>query len=119
MVCGPDGFMVLLPLNTPSLHNAVHGWVSGLLSVTSDGRFVFGTMGQSTSPNDPVFFLHHSNIDRIWTEWQRLHGIPSYQPTSGHPGNDIDSLLMPFHEAGIRVTPRQLEDSASLGYVYE
>ncbi|QRN97960.1 tyrosinase family protein [Archangium violaceum] len=119
MVCAPDGFMVLLPLNTPTMHNVVHGWVSGLLSVTSDGRYVFGTMGLSTSPNDPVFFLHHANVDRIWDQWQHLHGIPSYLPVSGHPGNDIDSMLMPFHEAGIMVTPRDLEDSFALGYRYE
>ncbi|KAK3360539.1 putative tyrosinase [Lasiosphaeria hispida] len=23
------------------------------------------------SPNDPVFFLHHTNIDRLWWTWQR------------------------------------------------
>lgn len=119
MVCGSDGFMVLQPLNPPNLHNTVHGWVCGLLSVTSDGRFVFGTMGLATSPNDPVFFLHHANIDRIWDQWQHLHGVPSYLPVSGHPGNDIDSLLMPFQEVGLLVTPRQLEDSAALGYRYE
>lgn len=22
------------------------------------------------SPNDPVFFLHHANLDRIWRKWQ-------------------------------------------------
>lgn len=22
------------------------------------------------SPSDPAFFLHHSNIDRVWTLWQ-------------------------------------------------
>ncbi|WP_257462560.1 tyrosinase family protein [Archangium lipolyticum] len=119
MVCASDGFMVLLPLNTPTMHNVVHGWVGGLLSVTSDGRYVFGTMGLSTSPNDPVFFLHHANVDRIWDRWQRLHGTPSYLPVSGHPGNDIDSMLMPFHEAGLMVTPRDLEDTSALGYRYE
>lgn len=25
-----------------------------------------------TAPNDPIFWLHHSNIDRIWCEWQEL-----------------------------------------------
>jgi hypothetical protein len=24
-----------------------------------------------TSPDDPVFSLHHCNIDRIWAQWRR------------------------------------------------
>ncbi|KAG4440811.1 hypothetical protein IFR05_003683 [Cadophora sp. M221] len=30
-----------------------------------------GDMGPSTSPNDPIFFLHHTQIDRLWYLWQR------------------------------------------------
>jgi tyrosinase len=25
------------------------------------------------SPSDPVFMLHHGNIDRMWTIWQKAH----------------------------------------------
>jgi len=119
MVCGPDGFMFPLPLNPPTMHNTVHGWVGGLLGVSPDGRPVYGTMLLSTSPNDPVFFLHHSNIDRLWAQWQSRHGIHSYQPVSGVPGNNVDDMLMPFHELGLMVTPGDMEDSAALGYRYE
>lgn len=31
---------------------------------------VGGTMNSSSSPADPLFWLHHANIDRIWAEWQ-------------------------------------------------
>lgn len=27
---------------------------------------LFGDMGPSTSPNEPLFFLHHANVDRAW-----------------------------------------------------
>ncbi|MGC1307099.1 MAG: tyrosinase family protein [Phormidesmis sp.] len=44
-----------------SMHNGVHGWVSGTMV---DIQF---------SPGDPVFWLHHCNIDRIWALWQIRH----------------------------------------------
>ncbi|GFP57656.1 hypothetical protein ACSS6W_009960 [Trichoderma asperelloides] len=31
---------------------------------------IFGDMGPATSPNEPLFFLHHGNIDRAWAKWQ-------------------------------------------------
>jgi tyrosinase len=35
--------------------------------LTGDGT---GHMGSGMSPLDPIFWLHHCNIDRIWAEWQ-------------------------------------------------
>jgi tyrosinase len=29
-----------------------------------------GDMLMMTSPNDPIFFLHHAQVDRLWTIWQ-------------------------------------------------
>jgi len=49
------------------LHNLVHVWVAG-------------DMSPATSPNDPVFYLNHCNVDRIWAAWQAGHGS-GYQPT--------------------------------------
>lgn len=53
-------------------HNQVHSWVGG-------------DMEMMTSPNDPVFFLHHANIDRIWTAWQTCHGFQTYSPDCSAP----------------------------------
>jgi tyrosinase len=58
----------------PGLHNLVHGWVGGTeIAIRPSGeryRKYRGTMVLGVSPSDPIFFLHHSNIDRIWADWQ-------------------------------------------------
>lgn len=27
-------------------------------------------MATAHSPSDPLFFLHHANVDRLWAEWE-------------------------------------------------
>ena len=58
-----------LRLRSEDIHNLVHHWVGG-------------NMLRMTSPNDPVFFMHHDAIDRMWSIWQRkvaASGTPFYQ----------------------------------------
>ena len=33
-------------------------------------RFIGGHMSGGFSPNDPAFWLHHANVDRLWAQWQ-------------------------------------------------
>ena len=51
-------------------HGGVHVAVGGTT----------GQMGGTNSPADPVFWLHHSNIDRIWAQWQQGH--PNQNPSN-------------------------------------
>lgn len=44
------------------LENEPHGAIHNALG---------GDMGPSTSPNDPLFMAHHSQIDRLWWLWQQ------------------------------------------------
>jgi tyrosinase len=84
---------------SPGLHNAVHVWVGG-------------HMGQQDSPNDPVFFLHHCNIDRLWSQWQARWGFDTsrYLPGGGTSGVvDVNDTLMPF----TGVTPASVLDHRS------
>lgn len=30
-------------------------------------------MARAASPNDPIFWLHHANVDRLWALWQEHH----------------------------------------------
>ena len=58
------------PMEAFRYHGPGHGWVGGL-------------MGEPpTSPNDPVFFLHHCGVDMIWALWQITHDqqLPQHRP---------------------------------------
>jgi len=76
-------------------------------------------MAFNTSTNDPVFFQHHANIDRLWGVWMSQHG-QVYAPESGGPlGHNINDLMWPYHHMGIDVTPGMMLDSAAIGVAYE
>lgn len=36
-------------------------------------RAIRGDFLRVTAPNDPVFFLHHTQLDRLWWQWQTRH----------------------------------------------
>lgn len=56
-------------------HNRIHNNVGGIFD---DGTDVGGFMQQNLSPVDPLFFLHHSNIDRLWDVWTRKQQALGY-----------------------------------------
>ena len=49
-------------------HNKVHNYIGGV-GRTDPGPY--GNMTNNLSPVDPIFFLHHSNMDRLWDVWTR------------------------------------------------
>lgn len=53
----------------------------------------------NVAANDPIFFLHHANVDRIYTQWQLQHASLGYDGDLtrtlnlfGVTGSDMDSL---------------------------
>lgn len=56
-------------------HSPIHLIVGGDLGVTCP----FGSgppvcyPGPKWAPNDPIFFLHHAMIDKLWYDWQHKH----------------------------------------------
>ncbi|MFE2519098.1 tyrosinase MelC2 [Streptomyces mirabilis] len=69
-----------------NLHNRVHVWVGG-------------QMATGVSPNDPVFWLHHAYIDKLWADWQRRHPASGYLPLSGTPDVvDLDETMKPWND---------------------
>lgn len=51
-----------------SPHNLTHNYIGGYPYVPNSQ---IGFMASNLSPCDPVFFLHHSNMDRLWDVWTR------------------------------------------------
>jgi tyrosinase len=68
-------------------HNKVHNYIGGVGPLDPGP---YGNMTNFLSTVDPLFYLHHSNMDRLWDVWtrkqQRLN-LP-YLPT----GQDLDTL---------------------------
>lgn len=107
------------------LHNTAHMWVGGMF--TQNGQSISGSMAAlDTSPNDPVFFLHHANVDRLWALWEQQHGVSSYVPTQdGYAGWNPPDSLFPFNQypEDPRVklngnTVGDMLDISKLGYEY-
>jgi len=60
-----------------SLHANVHAWVGGTMR------------DLLTSPADPLFWLHHANIDRIYTSWRKQH-VDNYDTIPNLSGPDLN-----------------------------
>ncbi len=65
------------------LHNAGHAFVGGSMAIMS-------------SPNDPMFWLHHANVDRIWAHWQARRRSAW---EASHPGKSYD-YATDYYEPG-------------------
>ena len=71
-------------------HNNVHNNVGGMSAQQNSGGF----MQANLSPVDPIFFLHHSNIDRIWDVWTRKQTGRKYATLpDGAPAKPGDAPL--------------------------
>ncbi|KAI0482566.1 hypothetical protein GGR56DRAFT_620540 [Xylariaceae sp. FL0804] len=111
------------------LHNNYHAFIGGN-STMQDGdgqkRFIAGGGGGhmsqvSTAAFDPIFWMHHGQIERLATIWQGIHaGDPNSWLKSAE---DQDQPLVPFRERpgsepASMWKPRGLRDHTVLGYTY-
>ena len=86
-------------LNGP--HGGVHVRVGGNMSSVARAGF------------DPIFYLHHANVDRLWTIWQSSH--PAVLPS-----NEANLELEPFNKPYSRDwrLGSEVETTDMLGYRY-
>ena len=62
-VVSGDGFLFGLLEMSP--HNGIHVWAGGDRGLMANPQ---------TAARDPIFWLHHANIDRLWDVWLDLGG---------------------------------------------
>ena len=77
------------------IHNSGHVWVGGTMQ------------NIMTAPCDPIFWMHHCELDRIWAEWQAAH------PGENPPLTGATAIMDPWSET--EVDTRDIE---ALGYRY-
>ncbi len=105
-------------------HGSAHVWVGGFIG------------NASIAPRDPLFWLIHSNVDRLWAEWINQHsstaGFQPFLPLSGGPqGHNLNDMMWPWNGAtnpfGVLpwtvmpepVRPADLLDHRALEYRYD
>jgi tyrosinase len=101
----PNGFFGFSPSLEGSPHGAVHVLIGGNMGFVP------------TAANDPVFWLHHGNIDRVWDQWiSRGEGRmnPSDDAFLNTPYSFAD-------ESGntVNLQVRDIMSSEQLGYRYD
>jgi tyrosinase len=74
-----------------------------------------------TSPNDPVFFIHHCMVDKLWHEWQLRFPAQSYLPvTGGAFGQNLNDVMDSTPRSSlVGRRPVDVLDSSLLGILYD
>ncbi|CAL0309360.1 unnamed protein product [Lupinus luteus] len=96
--------------NTP--HGPIHGWVSDTDQPNGEdmGNFY-------SSARDPIFFPHHSNIDRLWTIWKTLGG--NRKDITDSDWLESEFLFYDEDKNLVRVKVKDSLDTTKLGYSYQ
>lgn len=96
-------------------HGDIHVAVGGSFPLPTGFMSRFNTAGL-----DPLFWLHHANLDRLWTVWNKR------KPTNANPTQRqwLDEPRFHFHDASgsaVVMTSGEVADSetSSFGYRYE
>lgn len=64
-----DFFLFSNQLERQAVHRGSHVWVGG-------------AMNSPLSPRDPVFYFHHSFVDKTWHDWEEIHQNSAFITTS-------------------------------------
>lgn len=95
------------------VHNGVHFW-------TGDPRQpLLQDMGTfTTASRDPIFYAHHSNVDRLWDKWRS--GLPGGLRADHMDPDFLNAEFYFYDETAslVKVTVRDSLDNSKLGISY-
>jgi len=97
-----DFFVFSNELERRPVHRGAHVWTGGAMPTT-------------LSPRDPIFYFHHSFVDKVWQEWEEIHGTSAFITTSmlRYDGTYVfDGQTYPS------VDPNDITDSRVYGVFY-
>lgn len=92
-------------------HVPGHTWTGGTID----------TMAGGNSPLDPLFYLHHCNLDRLWAIWQQNNPeAEQYNHTDEIDSDSVAAARVPLNGQMIGgSTPASMLNHRNLGYRYE
>ncbi|MER9304251.1 tyrosinase family protein [Mesorhizobium sp. M0496] len=103
-------------------HDQVHGLVGGeMMFPAASPRPLPGLMSApQTAGLDPIFWLHHANIDRLWQAWNSNHPDPAEARWKDGPASiGQHAFVVPLPDGSPwQFTPGQMSDFANLDYTY-
>lgn len=90
-----------------NIHNLIHNFSGGANpNWGKPGEPQYGDMvSAGITARDPIFWGHHSNVDRLWAIWQGMH--------PGNGPDDPTDVLAPWPN-----TVQDVETISDLGYEY-
>jgi tyrosinase len=104
-----------------------HDWTHGLVGGSMPGNPNFGGVmsDPDTAGLDPIFWLHHANIDRLWDSWVKDPDANHANPTDsrwldGPQGDGERVFVLPLPgDEDYEYTARDVLDVTVLGYEYD
>ena len=76
-------------------------------------------MASGASPLDPLFYLHHCNLDRLWSIWQQNNTEEAQYSLDPIPSDSVPQAAVPLNDPMIDgATPASMLDHIAVGSRY-
>ncbi|CAM0908421.1 unnamed protein product [Alopecurus aequalis] len=94
-----------------SPHNTMHTWVGNATKTSFENMGTYYSAGR-----DPLFYVHHNNLDRLWDAWR---GFPGHADFTDPDWLDSSFLFYDEEARLVRITVRDVLDIDKLRYKFE